>query len=397
MASKVRRRSPCIIGLGQTEFSVRSGRSELQLALEAITAAVGDAGLDVGDIDGLIRYTWDTTSEATLINVLGLRSVRYHSLVNYGGIGCCATLAHAAAAIDAGIASCVLIYRSLNARSGVRFGRAERHLEVREGGAVVNSDELPSGPFTAPFGLLAPAQYHALYARRYFAEYGIDDQRGCSMLGEIAVTQRAFANENPRALFHDRPLTHEMYQGSRMIAEPLRLYDVCLETDGAMALLVASPELAARAAPPPVEILAAGQAAAVSTLPMVLYSDSLHSLAPEWAGRDLFGRAGLAPQDVDVAAIYDATSILVPIALEDFGFVERGGAAEFVLSGQTGRGGSLPTNTHGGLLSEGYFHGLNTIGEAVRQLRRESFNQVPDAATAFVTVRGASSALLGRR
>jgi acetyl-CoA acetyltransferase len=394
MTGKLR---PCIVGLGQTEFSRRSGRSELQLALEAVVAAMSDAGLDVGDIDGLIRYTWDTTGEAALINALGLPHITYYSEVEYGGVNCCATLSHATAAIEAGLASCVVVYRSLNARSGTRFGRGERHIEIDGANGIVVSSELPADEYTAPFGLLAPAQFHALYARRYFTQYGIDDALGTAMLGSVAVTQRRFANKNPRALFYDRTLSTEEYRDARIIAEPLRLYDLCLETDGAMALVVVSAELASRLASRPVEILAATQAAREHTLPMALYDDSLHALAPEGAAQDLFGRAGVRPDEIDVAEIYDATSILVPIALEDFGFVDRGSAVRFLTAGENDLGGKLPVNTHGGLLSEGYFHGLNTIGEAVRQLRGESPNQVSNAQTAFVTCRGASSAVLARR
>jgi acetyl-CoA acetyltransferase len=389
-------RRPCIVGLGQTEFSRRSGRPELELALEAIAAAIADAGLDVADIDGLVRYTWDSSGEAAVVAALGLRHVSYYSEVEYGGVNACATLSHAAAAIDAGLASCIVVYRSLNARSGTRFGRGERHLVVHGDEGIVVSRELPADEFTAPFGLLAPPHVHALYARRYFAQYGITDEVGTAMLGSVAVTQRAYANKNPRALFHDRKLSMAEYEGSPMMAAPLRLHDLCLETDGAMAIVIVSPLLASRLPSRAVEILAATQAVQAHSIPMALYGESLHSLAPEHAAPALFQRAGVEAADIDVAQIYDATSILVPIALEDFGFIERGEAADFLISGGNDTGGRLPVNTHGGLLSEGYFHGLNTIGEAVRQLRGESPNQVADARLAFITVRGASSAILGR-
>jgi acetyl-CoA acetyltransferase len=389
-------RRPCIVGLGQTEFSLNSGRSELRLALEAILQAVADAGLEVADIDGFIRYTWDSTSEAALVSALGLKHATFYSEVQYGGVNCCAALAHASAAIDAGLASCVVIYRSLNARSGTRFGRAERHVSVQGDEGTVISSELPADQYTAPFGLLAPAHYHAFYARRFFSEYAMTDEQGTRMLGSVAVTQRAYANNNPHALLRDRALTMDEYQTSRMIAAPLRLYDLCLETDGAMALVVVSADRASRLTQRSVEILAAAQFVHAHSIPMLLYAESLHSLVPERAARDLFGRAGVVSDDIDVAEIYDATSILVPIALEDFGLVGRGEAADFLEQGGNRLDGKLPINTHGGLLSEGYFHGLNTIGEAVRQLRGNSPNQVADARVAFVTVRGTSSAILAR-
>lgn len=385
-----------ILGIGQTEFSTNSGRSELRLALEAIVAAIADAGLETGDIDGFVRYTWDHSTEATLTHALGLPNVRYYGEVEYGGVNCCAAVGQAAAAINAGLASCVVVYRALNARSGTRYGRAERFLASEGGAAIVSSRDLPGDVITAPFGLLVPPQFHALYAQRYMYEYGLDAEAMTELLGAVAVSQRAYANRNPRALMRDKPLTMETYRSSRMIASPLRLYDLCLETDGAMALVIVSTERARASRRPAAEILATSQHIRAGSAPMLLYADHIHQPAPPVVAEDLFGRAGVSASDVDVAGLYDASSILVVMALEDFGFVPRGGAHAFYTTGQMNLGGHLPINTHGGLMSEGYFHGLNTIAEMTRQVRGESPNQVTDAEVAFVTVRGASSLVLGR-
>lgn len=385
-----------ILGIGQTEFSTRSGRSELRLALEAIVAALADAGLEPGDIDGFVRYTWDHTTEATLVNALGLANLRYYGEVEYGGVNCCAAVGQAAAAIKTGLASCVVVYRALNARSGTRYGRAERFLERAGQAAVVSSRDIPGDVITAPFGLLVPPQFHALYAQRYAHVYGLDADAMTEMLGALAVSQRAYANRNPRALMRDKTLTMETYRSSRMISSPLRLYDLCLETDGAMALVLVSTERARATGRPAAEILATSQHIRTGSAPMLLYADDMHSLAPPSVAAELFGRAGVTAADIDVAGIYDASSILVVMALEDFGLVPRGGAHDFYTSGQMNPGGSLPVNTHGGLMSEGYFHGLNTIAEAARQVRGQSSNQVSDASVALVTVRGASSLVLGR-
>ena len=385
-----------ILGIGQTEFSTRSGRSELRLALEAIIAAIADAGLEVGDIDGFVRYTWDTSSEAALTQALGLPNVMYYGEVEHGGVNCCAAVGQAAAAIDAGRASCVVVYRALNARSGTRYGRAERFLVTEGGAAVVSSRDIPGDVLTAPFGLLVPPHFHALYARRYMVEYGLDEEAMTQMLGALAVSQRNYARRNPHALMRDRPLTMDAYRASRMIASPLRLYDLCLETDGAMALVVVSTKRARASGRPAATIRAASQHIRAGSAPMLLYAQDLHRPAPPEVARDLFRRAGIEAADIDVAEIYDASSILVPMALEDFGLVPRGGSHEFYTSGQMEIDGRLPVNTHGGLMSEGYFHGLNTIAEAVRQVRGQSPNQVSDAEIAFVTVRGASSLVLAR-
>jgi acetyl-CoA acetyltransferase len=384
-----------IVGIGQTEFSVASGRSELQLAVEAIAAAMNDAGLEIDAIDGLVRYTWDNTSEAALVNAMGLPRLTYYGETEFGGVNCCGAIAQAAAAIEAGLASCIVFYRSLNARSGVRYGRGDRLL-AEEGGVWVNRQPEPPGDvYSAPFGLLVPGQHHALYARSYMARHGLSDEEGARMLGSVAVMQRAYANRNPRALLRDRPLDMEQYLASRVIADPLRVFDHCLETDGAMALVLVSRERARSLRDNRVDVLAAQQYIFPGSVPMLLYASDTHVMVPEEASARLYARAGISAADVDVAMIYDATSIMVPMLLEDFGLVDRGGASEFLLDGQHGPGGRLPVNTHGGLLSEGYFHGLNTIAEGVRQLRGDSANQVP-CATALVTQRGASSLILAR-
>lgn len=384
-----------IVGLGQTEFSKNSGRSELRLALEAIVAAMADAGLEVDDIDGLVRYTWDNVTEAAIVNALGLRSLAYYGETEFGGVNCCGAVAQASAAIEAGLASCVVFYRALNARSGVRLGRGERILQEEGGGLVNRQPEPPGDVYSAPFGLLVPGQHHALYAQSYMSRYDLDDEAMTRTLGAVAVTQRAYANRNPRALLRDRALSMDEYRAGRIISTPLRVYDYCLETDGAMAMVIVSRRRARSMRVKAVDVLAAGQHIYPGSVPMLLYAPRSWSLAPEEVGRELFGKAGVKASEIDVAMLYDATSVMVPIALEDFGFVGRGEAPDFLAAGGMGPGGRLPVNTHGGLLSEGYFHGLNSIAEAVRQLRGESPNQI-DARTAFVTLRGASSMVLGR-
>lgn len=385
-----------IVGLGQTEFSKNSGRSELRLALEAIVAAVRDAGLEIDDVDGLVRYTWDHTAEASIVGALGLPRLKYYGQTEYGGVNCCGAIAQASAAIEAGLASCIVFYRSLNGRSGVRFGRGERVLEEDAGKLISRQAEPPGDIYSAPFGLLVPGQHHALYAQAYAGHYRLDEESMTQLLGSVAVTQRAYANSNPRALLRDKTLSLEGYRAGRVISTPLRVYDYCLETDGAMAMVIVSRERARSLTAPSADILAAGQFAFPGSIPTYLYGPKTYSLVPEEVGRELFGKAGVAASEIDVAMIYDATSMIVPIALEDFGLVGRGESLDFFRSGGSASSGRLPVNTHGGLLSEGYFHGLNTIAEAVRQVRGDSPNQVAGAETAFVTLRGASSMVLGR-
>ena len=228
-----------IVGLGQTEFSTNSGRSELRLALEAILAAVADAGLEVDDIDGLVRYTWDNTSEAAIVNALGLERLDYCGETEFGGVNCCGAIAQAAA-IAAGLASCIVFYRALNARSGVRLGRGERVL-YEQGGHIATGEREPPGEiYSAPFALLVPGQHHALYAQAYKGTCGLTDDQFTDLLGSVAVTQRVYANNNPRAILKDKKLSMDEYREGEIITAPLRLYDYCLETDGAMALVLVS-------------------------------------------------------------------------------------------------------------------------------------------------------------
>ena len=344
-----------IVGLGQTEFSKNSGRSELKLATAAILAALEDAGLEVNDIDGLVRYTWDHTSEATIVNALGIPALKYYGETEFGGVNCCGAVAQASAAIEAGLASCVVFYRALNARSGVRFGRGERILDERDGELISRQPEPPGDIYSAPFGLLVPGQHHALYAQAYAGHYGLDDEDMIQLLGSVAVTQRAYANNNPRALLWDRKLTLDDYRAGRVISTPLRVYDFCLETDGAMAMVIVSRKRARSLNAKTVDVLAAGQHIFPGSVPIYLYGPRTYSLAPEAVGNELFGKAGVSRSDIDVAMIYDATSMIVPIALEDFGLIGRGESLDFYKSGQTGPGGALPVNTHGGQLSEGLF------------------------------------------
>jgi acetyl-CoA acetyltransferase len=287
------------------------------------------------------------------------------------------------------MARCVLCYRALNGRSGTRLGRAERHLaaEPADGAFVCRGDAVPGGVFTAPAGLLAPVQVMALWAQRYAHVHGLGQERLSRALGSIAVTQRRYAQTNPRALTCGVPLSMDEYLDARMIASPLRLYDVCRETDGAAAILVAGDDAGEGRG---VRVVAAAQQLFAHSEPLPIYTPDITRLTSEPAVDELFAAAAIPREAIDVALIYDATTIAPLLTLEDFGFVARGGAEEFLASGQHGPGGRLPINPHGGLLSEGYVHGMNAVVEAVEQLRNEAHNQVAGAAHALVTARGAS-------
>ena len=372
-------RDRCAIsGIGWTDFSRDSGRSVLTLATQASLAAIADAGLAPQDIDGIVRCDMDTVRSNDLVDALGMTRLDYYGDAGPGGVAPCAQVAQAMAAVIAGLATNVLVYRSLNGRSGRRFGLSP--VTSAQVGGNGTYDEL-----FLPYGLLTPGQIFGLIAQRHMIEYGTNEKD----LGAIAIACRNRANENPHAQMHERPLTMDDYLAARMISRPLRLYDFCLETDGAAALIVTSAERARDAPNPPALI----RAAAAGSLPNpqpgiqfpVVLREDITTLPAKPTAETLYRRAGLGPADIDVAQLYDCFTITVLLQLEDFGFCAKGEGGSFVSSGAIERGGSLPINTAGGHLSEGYIHGMNHIVEGVRQIRGTSTGQVAGAETCLVT------------
>ncbi|MEE4596385.1 lipid-transfer protein [Streptomyces sp. DSM 41524] len=358
-----------IVGIGATEFSKDSGRSELKLAVEAVQAALDDAGLAPADVDGLVTFTMDTSPEITVAQACGIGDLTFFSRVHYGGGAACATVQQAALAVATGVAEVVVCYRAFNERSGRRFGSGIQHREPSAEGAALG--------WSLPFGLLTPASWVAMAAQRYLYAYGLTPE----VFGHVAVTDRRHAATNPAAYFHGKPITLAEHAASRWIVEPLRLLDCCQETDGGQAIVVTSVERARDLPRPPAVITAAAQGAGRGQEQMTsFYRDDLTGL-PEMgvvAGQ-LWRGSGLTPADIDVAILYDHFTPFVLMQLEEFGFCGRGEAAGFVAEG------ALPLNTHGGQLGEAYLHGMNGIAEAVRQIRGSSVNQVPGAARTLVT------------
>ncbi len=366
-----------IVGIGATEFSKDSGRSELRLAAEAVRAALADAGLGPSDVDGLVSFTMDANAEIAVARELGVPQLRFFSRVGYGGGAACATVQQAAMAVATGVADVVVCYRAFNERSGTRFGRVQA-------GAVqqATSAGIDNG-WHYPVGLGTPAATVAMFARRYLHVYGATSQD----FGRVSVTMRRHAATNPKAWFHGRPITLEDHQASRWITEPLRLLDCCQESDGGVAVVVTSAARARDLPHPPAVVAAAAQGSGPDQYTMhSYYRDDLTGL-PEMGivARSLWSQAGLGPADVDVAILYDHFTPFVLVQLEELGFCARGEAAGFVAGGSIGLDGRLPVNPHGGQLGEAYLHGMNGIAEAVRQLRGTAANQVPGTERVLVT------------
>jgi len=373
-------RDKCAVaGIGATEFSKDSGRSSLQLATEAARAAIADAGLTPADIDGIVRCDFDTTTTSNLAVSLGLRNLSFWADTGPGGSAPCMQLAIAIGALMTGQAKAVVVYRALNGRSESRLGAGVPGMDSKRVGGQGLFDE-----FYLPWGLISAGQTFAMLAEWHMRTYGTRQEH----LGMLALICREAANRTPHAQMHGRTLTMDEYLASRPISLPLRLFDFCLETDGAVAAVLTTTERARDLAKPPVLIRAvaggkANDARAGMMFPLV--TRGMDDLGGAQAGRELWRRAGVGPGEMDVAQIYDCFTISLLVQLEAFGFCPRGEAGPYIESGALARGGSMPINTAGGNMSEGYIHGMNHVIEAVRQMRGTAANQVEGAELCAVT------------
>jgi acetyl-CoA acetyltransferase len=280
-------------------------------------------------------------------------------------------------AVATGQAEIVAVVRGITQPAGARFGGMGR-------------GDAPRYPEAR-----TPAQTFAMQATRHMHRFGTTIDH----FGEIAVSTRDYASRNPDARFYGQPITMEDHHNSRLISDPIRLLDCCLENDGACAVLITSVERARDMASDPVLISGVAMGAprrwGVGAFGGYNMSDDHYTSAGQSTiARDLYAHAGMGPDDVDVAMIYDHFTPMVLMGLEDFGFAPLGEGGNFVADGNLRPGGRLPTNTHGGNLSEAYLHGQTHVFEAVRQLRGTSYNQQPDAETALV-VCGSSPAPSG--
>ncbi|AIG78138.1 lipid-transfer protein [Amycolatopsis sp. MJM2582] len=366
-----------IAGIGATEFSKDSGRSELRLAAEAVSSALKDAGLTPSDVDGLVSFTMDGNSEIAVARELGIPELKFFSRIHYGGGAAAATVQQAAMAVATGVADVVVAYRAFNERSGMRFGQVSS-----AAAGQVNSSGVDNA-FHYPMGIATPAATVAMLARRYMHEYGATSED----FGRVAVVDRARAATNPRAWFYGKPITLEEHQASRWVAEPLHLLDCCQESDGGVALVIVSAERARDLPHRPAVIAAAAQGSGPDQYVMTsYYRDDLPAL-PEMGvvGRQLWEQSGLGPGDMDLAVLYDHFTPYVLMQLEELGFCGKGEAKDFIGGGTLELDGKLPLNPHGGQLGEAYIHGMNGIAEGVRQLRGDAVNQVDGAARVLVT------------
>ncbi|WP_028605992.1 thiolase C-terminal domain-containing protein [Ottowia thiooxydans] len=353
-----------IAGVGYTAFTRNSGRTVLDLACEAASAALADAGMPAREVDGVGSFMVlnDSVTCNALATALALPGLRWVLDFQQGGQSPSHVVGQAAMAIENGLAESVIVFRALNGRSGVRVG----------------SGQMPGGAsqYRYPIGYDSYLMYIAMWARRYLHETG----QGPEALANVAVAQRWFAERNERAV-QRKPLDLESYYKLPWIADPFRAADCTAEVDGACAILVTSLERARDLRHPPAVVAAAayraGARPGLDIGDQMLYDDYTRNFT-SLLSEELYRRAGISANDVQFAEIYDCFTSVVLMGLEGMGFCERGEAGAFIASGATAIDGRLPVNTHGGLLSEGYLHGMNTVAEAVLQMQGRGGNrQVP--------------------
>jgi acetyl-CoA acetyltransferase len=372
-----------VAGIGQTVYAKDMGRTELELACEAIRHACADAGLAITAIDGLVSYHVEQVAEVDLMTALGIPELRLMARTPSGGGGAASILGLAALAVEQGAAECVVAFRSRNRSKSASYGR-----DPNQGGrpwAKTGERLRDARQWHHPFGVAAPAHELALIASRHMHVYGTRPEH----FGMQAVAQRFHASRNPNAIMR-KEITLDDWRASRAIADPIRLFDCSLENDGAAAVIVTSLERARDLMQPAVRVLSQVQYGAPIHMQLCDFFTATAAFGEREggavsAGRRLFEEAGITPADVDVAMIVDPFTVAVPLALEQYGFCEPGAGGPFIESGATRwPDGALPVNTHGGSNGEAFIHGVNHLPETVRQLRGTAANQVTGAEVAFV-------------
>jgi acetyl-CoA acetyltransferase len=361
-----------IAGMAETRYGKQVDGTEAALAARVVLDACEDAGVSPGEIDGMVSYTVESVLDTALSSMVGSNDLRFFSNIGYGGGGGPGCIGLMAMAIAAGRCDVGVVWRSRKRGSGGR--------PWAQGGSAPLV--AAAAEFARPAGVIRPVDELAMLSRRYLDKYGITREQ----LANVALAFRRHANANPRATMYERTLSLEDYLAARWISEPLCLFDACLESDGAGAVVMVSAERAQDLPQPPVYVHAAAQGMPARMLPQVNYFNDDPLRTPSRAcAPQLFRESDFGPGDLDVAQIYDAFSPLVLWSLEGYGFCGEGEAGAFVEHGAIEVGGRLPLNTSGGSLSEAYVHGFNLILEGVRQMRGTSTSQVPGAESCLVT------------
>lgn len=346
-----------IVGVGESERSKNSGTTPLHLALDAARAAIQDAGIDPQEIDGFMSYSeGDSCTAHQVATYLGVRP-RYVKDISGGGSSTELLIADAVSLIETGQANTVLIYRAMNGRSGVRMGGGGWSTDLLQ-------TAIDGGSFIIPYGAGSPSQWFGLFAQRHMHLNGIQKEH----LGHVCLSAYEYAQQNPKAFFYGKPLTMEEYLATPDLSDPFNKHDFCLESDEANAIIVTSAKRAKQLQQKPAYILGIAARQCVSH---AHYWQNVEEVAADYVAKDLYEKVGITPAEIQVASIYDCYSWVVLRQLEAYGLAPKGQIGEFVAAGNLKIDGALPTNLAGGMLAEGYTHGMNNVLEIVRQVRGE--------------------------
>jgi acetyl-CoA acetyltransferase len=362
-ARTAKHRQAAVVGIHALPYSKSIGMTERNAGARAILAALRDAGLTVADVDGMFRYVWEGTTEMEMARILGVPNLRAFGEVDYGGGAGAPTVSLAALAIESGLADVVVCWRARNRSSGGRPWVSQYH--------ATGQDQ-----FERPYHVARPVDGMAFHARHWIHRYGWKPE----LTGGVAITIREHAQRNPMAMMR-KPLSMDDYLSARMIADPLRLFDCCLETDAALAMVLTSAERARDLPSTPAYVQGFGMGSGPDMTAMTFfYGDELGATPNRWVAPELWRNTGLTPRDIDVVQFYDAFTFQIPIAFQEYGFCADGEAADYLASGA-----HPPYNTSGGGLSEAYTHGFNLLVEGVRQVRGTSTSQAPNVRHSLVT------------
>lgn len=360
-----------IVGIGETEFSKSIDSTELNLACKAIKIALDDAGISPDQVDALGSFTYEETPEFEIARNIGFGDLTYWSQAPYGGGASCAAIGQVAMAIASGISNVGVVWRSR--KRGDPSSRMWSH---------TNEKIFDHWKWSRPSGLIRPVDESSMLMRRYMHQYNYSRED----LASVSISLRQYANHNNKALMQHKSLTLDDYMSARMISDPLCLFDNCLESDGAIAIVIANLDIAK----------------SLNKIPAIIHSYSQgmnkeHQLMTHYHGDDplesssyitasnLWNLSDYTAKDVDVAQIYDAFSPMIPFSLEAYNFCSKGQALKLINEGLISINGDIPVNTSGGSLSEVYLHGMNLVTEAVRQIRGSAVTQVKNAKLALVT------------
>jgi acetyl-CoA acetyltransferase len=361
-----------VVGIGQTAFGKGLVDTELSLACQAISMALDDAGIAPGEVDGLASYTMELNREVDVARSVGLGDITFFTQVGFGGGAGCGVVGQAAMAIVTGQCEVAVAWRARKRADPASRPWAQTDARLAD-----------SQQWSRPWGMLRPVDEIAMLTRRYMHEFGTTRDH----LANVALAFRKHASRNPAATMGHKPMTRDDYMNARWISEPLCLFDNCLETDGALAIVLVSAERARDCRQPAAFVHAFAQGLPPQHQTMTNFFNDDPLRGPAWtAARRLYANAEVGPADVKVAQLYDAFSPLIPLSLEGYGFCERGEGGSFTDNGAIEwPDGRLPVNTAGGGMSEAYVHGFNLVLEGVRQIRGTSTSQVEGADVSLVT------------